>query len=281
VTVGDVGVAKDAQQIQNNIVRVDGQPSVYLPVLKQGGDTNTISVVEGVRSAVKDLLDVPSELVANVVFDQSQFVKGAIGTLLAVLLSVPLSALAAMIALAIGGSSINSMILAGLALAFTRLIFNSLVVLENIIRRLDLGDPPEVAAEQGGSEVADHRRRVLSRHVPLRREQVPLHGTRGRRRSGASCVVCGGIHRGSALLRAISESPQTGRQTLADQPARPQAAGSLRRINRKLRPGRGARRPAPRRCTGRYRHLLRAESAAVPAAADCVLPQNRRRAVRG
>ena len=34
------------QQIQNNIVRVDGQPSVYLPVLKQGGDTNTIAVVD-------------------------------------------------------------------------------------------------------------------------------------------------------------------------------------------------------------------------------------------
>src|SRR5690606_36544488 len=43
VTVADIGEAKDAQQIQNNIVRVDGQPSVYLPVLKQGGDTNTIS----------------------------------------------------------------------------------------------------------------------------------------------------------------------------------------------------------------------------------------------
>ena len=52
VTVADIGVAKDAQQIQTNLVRVDGQPSVYLPVLKQGGDSNTISVVEGIRRAV-------------------------------------------------------------------------------------------------------------------------------------------------------------------------------------------------------------------------------------
>jgi hydrophobic/amphiphilic exporter-1 (mainly G- bacteria), HAE1 family len=59
VTVGDVGNAKDAQQIQNNIVRVDGQPSVYLPVLKQGGDTNTIAVLDGVKEAVSRLLDVP------------------------------------------------------------------------------------------------------------------------------------------------------------------------------------------------------------------------------
>ena len=52
VRVADIGDAKDAQQIQTNIVRVDGQRSVYLPVLKQGGDTNTIAVVDGVKGAV-------------------------------------------------------------------------------------------------------------------------------------------------------------------------------------------------------------------------------------
>src|SRR3954464_365515 len=46
VRVADIGVAKDAQQIQTNLVRVDGQRSVYVPVLKQGGDTNTIAVVD-------------------------------------------------------------------------------------------------------------------------------------------------------------------------------------------------------------------------------------------
>ncbi len=179
VTVGDIGIARDAQQIQNNIVRVDGQPSVYLPVLKQGGDTNTIAVVEGVRRAVANLLDVPRSLVSSVVFDQSQFVKGAVRTLLiaslsgllltalivlallssgratlSVFLSVPLSALAAFVALSLGGGSVNTMVLGGLALAFTRLLFNSLVVLENIFRHMDRGEPPEVAAEQGGKEVA-------------------------------------------------------------------------------------------------------------------------------
>ncbi len=46
------------------------------------------------------------------------------------------------------------MILGGLALAFSRLIDNSVVVLENIFRHLEMGEPPEVAAERGGSEVA-------------------------------------------------------------------------------------------------------------------------------
>ncbi len=155
VRVSDIGVAKDAYALQYNAVRVDGQRSVYLPVLKQGGDSNTIAVVDGVREKLKHLFDVPASLVNRVVFDQSQFVKTAIQTLLeeggiglfltsvmilvflgsmratlAVFFSIPLSALATFIALQIGGSSINTMVLGGLALALSRLIDNSVVVLE-------------------------------------------------------------------------------------------------------------------------------------------------------
>src|ERR1700694_2900534 len=70
VMVQDIGKAMDGHAIQTNIVRVDGQPSVYLPILKQGGDTNTISVVNGIKDAVGKLTDVPKQLVAKVVFDQ-------------------------------------------------------------------------------------------------------------------------------------------------------------------------------------------------------------------
>jgi multidrug efflux pump subunit AcrB len=179
VLVADVGMAKDASQIQNCIVRVDGQKSVYLPVLRQGGDANTIAVVDGIKSAVSDLPDVPKQLVTKVVFDQSIFVRnaienliheGAIGLLLTglmilvflgsmratvgVFLSIPLSALATFFALALGGGTVNTMILGGLALAFSRLIDNSVVVLENIFRHIELGETPQVAAEKGGREVA-------------------------------------------------------------------------------------------------------------------------------
>ena len=68
--------------------------------------------------------------------------------------SIPISALGTMVALQLGGSSINSMVLGGLALAFSRLIDNSVVVLENIHRHMELGEPPLVAAEKGGREVA-------------------------------------------------------------------------------------------------------------------------------
>ena len=179
VSINDVGEAKDASQIQYNLVRVDGQESVYLPIMKQGGDTNTIEVVNGIRDMIRHLYDIPKQLVASVVFDQSAFVKDAIKTLLhegligllltslmilvflgsfrattAVFLSIPLSALATFVVLNISGSTINTMILGGLALAFSRIIDNSVISLENIYRHLEMGASPVAAAEAGGNEVS-------------------------------------------------------------------------------------------------------------------------------
>ena len=79
---------------------------------------------------------------------------GSMRATVAVFLSIPLSALATFIALSLGDSTINTMVLGGLALAFSRLIDNSVVVLENIFRHLELGEAPAVAAERGGKEVA-------------------------------------------------------------------------------------------------------------------------------
>ena len=179
VLMSDVGQLKDAHALQYNVVHVDGQRSVYLPVLKQGGNSNTISVVNGVRSMLKHLVDVPAAMHSTVVFDQSRFVKTAIETLLheggiglfltclmilvflgsvratiAVFFSIPLSIFATFIVLQMTGSSINSMVLGGLALALSRLIDNSVVVLENIYRHLEMGESQRVAAENGGREVA-------------------------------------------------------------------------------------------------------------------------------
>ena len=56
---------------------------------------------------------------------------------------------ATFIALSVGGGTINTMILGGLALVFSRLIDNSVVVLENIFRHLEMGTPPREAAERG------------------------------------------------------------------------------------------------------------------------------------
>src|SRR6185437_4834317 len=81
VLVGDVGHAEDSGALQTNIVRIDGQHSVYVPVFKQPGKSNTIQIVNGVRAAIKRLVDIPPSLKTAVVFDQSVFVKGAIKNL--------------------------------------------------------------------------------------------------------------------------------------------------------------------------------------------------------
>src|SRR5579883_1250207 len=178
VSVGDVGEAKDASQLQTNIVRIDGQKSAYIPIMKQGGDTNTVQVVDDVRKLTGHLFDIPAQLKTAIAFDQSVFVKEALNTVLhegiiglvltslmiliflgsmratfAVLLSIPISALATFVILYMMGSTVNTMILGGLALAFSRVIDNSVISLENIYRHLEMGSSPEVAAEQGGAEV--------------------------------------------------------------------------------------------------------------------------------
>ncbi len=178
VSVSDIGKAQDANQIQYNLVRVDSQRSCYIPIMKQGGDTNTIAVVNGVRDLIGHLYDIPEQMKATLVFDQSVFVKEALKTVLhegliglvltslmiliflgslratvAVLLSIPISALATFVVLALMGSTVNTMILGGIALAFSRVIDNSVISLENIYRHLEMGASPKVAAEEGGAEV--------------------------------------------------------------------------------------------------------------------------------
>src|ERR1700733_1066182 len=82
VSVGDIGEAKDASQLQYNIVRIDGQKSADIPIMKSGGDSNTIQVVNDVRALVQNLFDLPAQLVRDIAFDQSVFVKQALNTVL-------------------------------------------------------------------------------------------------------------------------------------------------------------------------------------------------------
>ena len=178
VLVGDVGHAEDSGAIQTNIVRIDGQKSVYVPIFKQAGKSNTIKIVAGMRKAVANLVNMPPGSKTAVVFDQSVFVKGAIRNLVkeagigllltgimilvflgsgratvAALLAIPLAVLTCLLIVSAMGDSINTMLLGGLALVLSRLIDNSVIVLENIFRFMEEGFSPERAAADGGTEV--------------------------------------------------------------------------------------------------------------------------------
>jgi multidrug efflux pump subunit AcrB len=177
VFFGDVGHAEDSYRIQHDMVRIDGHYAVYIPILKQSG-SNTIGIVDGIKALLPRITGLPKGLKLRAIFSQATYIKQAIEALeheavtgavlaslmilvflgsltstFAIFLSIPLSILAAGFALWLGGSTTNIMTLGGFALAIGRLVDNSVVVLENINRHLDAGEPPAVAARTGADEV--------------------------------------------------------------------------------------------------------------------------------
>ena len=178
VLMNDVAKVEDSSQIQYNQVLINGQPSVYVPVLRQVG-ANTISVVDGIKHLLPRVFDLPPGMKLKTIFDQSIYVRQAVKSLeheaisgsvlaslviliflgsfrstFAIFLSIPLSILAGGFGLFINNSTINIMTLGGFALAIGRLVDDSVVVLENINRHLADGKEPFAAAREGAEEVA-------------------------------------------------------------------------------------------------------------------------------
>jgi multidrug efflux pump subunit AcrB len=192
VLVRDVGKAEDTYAIQTNAVRISESPAweskrqVYIPVYRRPG-ANTIQVVEGIKERIpefKGRLPMPAgkgpdDLNLKVVADQSVYVReninnllweGALGGLLASLmiliflgsvrstvviaLTIPLSALVAVIGLYFMGQTLNAMTLGGLALVMGRLVDDAIVDVENTVRHLDMGSPPKRAALESAMEIA-------------------------------------------------------------------------------------------------------------------------------
>jgi hydrophobic/amphiphilic exporter-1 (mainly G- bacteria), HAE1 family len=178
VLMDDIGKVELSSQIQYNKVLINGQPSVYIPILRQVG-ANTISVVDGIKKLLPKIFGLPPGMKLKAIFDQSIYISAAIKSLeheavsgsvlaslmiliflgsfrstLAIFLSIPLSILAGAFGLYINGSTINIMTLGGFALAIGRLVDNSVIVLENINRHLADGEEPAVAVRQGAEEVA-------------------------------------------------------------------------------------------------------------------------------
>ena len=185
IFIKDVGYAKDDAALQYNIVRVNGKRSVYCPLLREPGE-NTISVVdriyEGIGSEIpkmKEQGDIPAATEVELVNDQSGYIRSAIRNVqyelgigailvvlvvgltlrrfkpsLAVLMVIPLSILIGMLGFYFSGNNINVMTLGGIALAIGAVVNASIVVVENIVRHLDMGKKGIDAARDGASEVA-------------------------------------------------------------------------------------------------------------------------------
>ncbi|MEE8170515.1 MAG: efflux RND transporter permease subunit, partial [Phycisphaerae bacterium] len=185
VFMRDIGDVQDSHQIQSNIVRINQGRMAYIPIYRQPG-ANTIEIIKGIRGQLSQILarlremdPKAKDLSLEVVMDQSETVRNSINSLqlaamlgavlaggvvflflrnwrstIVIIFAIPLSILAALIGLFFTGDTINSMTLGGLALEIGILVDQSIVVLDNITRHLNLGKSRMDAALDGTREVA-------------------------------------------------------------------------------------------------------------------------------
>jgi HAE1 family hydrophobic/amphiphilic exporter-1 len=178
IFLSDVARVKDTIAEQRSLSTYNGRPAVALNVIKQSG-ANVVALAEEVREVIAELrAELPPDLDIRIVNDNSVFIEDSIheilfniqfGTLLAVLviflflldlrptiitgLSIPVSIIATFTAMKFFGFTINFMTLLGLSLAVGILIDDSIVVVENIYRKVQEGESPFKAAFSGTREI--------------------------------------------------------------------------------------------------------------------------------
>jgi multidrug efflux pump subunit AcrB len=179
VYLRDVGEVVDGSDIVTCYALVNGRRTVYIPVTKRA-DASTLSVVNLVKQNLPRFQSVvPGDVKVSYEFDQSPYVtraiqglvlEGGLGALLTglmvllflrdwrsalvVVVNIPLSLLAAEVALALTHQTVNIMTLGGLALAVGILVDEATVTIENIHVHLVRGRSIAVATLDGTTETA-------------------------------------------------------------------------------------------------------------------------------
>lgn len=179
--VADLGIVKDTLADEKSRAYVDGEKSIFLQVYRQSG-SNTVKVADDI---MKQLQRIEPELAkmegaphVRVVTDASKKIRDnlydvnetiIIGIILTVLtvffflgsprstlitaLSVPISLVGAFMIMKLAGFSLNVISMLALTLAVGLLIDDAIVVIENIYRRMELGEDSLTAAEKGTTEI--------------------------------------------------------------------------------------------------------------------------------
>lgn len=177
--VRDVATVRDGPGPVTTIARQNGERGILTSIFKVGR-TSTLEVVEHVKQTIPKMLNLmPEGINMRLMFDQSLFVKAAIGNVLhealiaagltaamillflgnwrttcIIAVSIPLSIMCSLIALYLVGETINLMTMGGLALAVGILVDDATVEIENIERQMLLGKNPHQAILDGAAEIA-------------------------------------------------------------------------------------------------------------------------------
>jgi HAE1 family hydrophobic/amphiphilic exporter-1 len=176
IKLRDIGYAEDGLEDERSITRFDGKTAVGLSVKRQSGE-NTVAVADRVKAAVAATKP-PQGMKLNITFDQSIYIRRSIedvqialwlGAILAVVIifvflrsvrstlisavALPTSVIATFAFIQYLGFTLNMMTMLALSLSIGILIDDAIVVLENIYRRMEEGEPPVQAAREGASEI--------------------------------------------------------------------------------------------------------------------------------
>ncbi len=179
VYLRDVATVERGYKDREAITRVKGRESVELGIYKEG-DANTVQVAKRIErrlDALRKLL--PDEIEMVKIFDQSRFISSAVdnvkfaaflGGIIAIIvlygflqdarattivgIAIPVSVIGTFLLMHMNDVSLNIMSLGGIALAVGMLVDNSIVVLENIVRKKEQGLGVLEAAQTGTIEVA-------------------------------------------------------------------------------------------------------------------------------
>ncbi len=178
VYLRDVATVERGYKEREAITRVKGRESVELAVYKEG-DANTVQVARRIDARIQRIRDaLPKEYELIKIHDQSTFIASAVndvrtaavlGGLIAILvlygflrdarattivgIAIPVSVIGTFLLMYTNDISLNIMSLGGIALAVGMLVDNSIVVLENIVRKKERGEGIVEAAQNGTVEV--------------------------------------------------------------------------------------------------------------------------------
>ena len=178
VRLGEVSDVRLAAENERTVSRSNGVPGISLGI-EQISKANTLEVAGAVRAELDRLRpDLPPGTSLEINLDRSIFIGESmkevvealvvalalvlaviylfLGNLRAMLIpavTIPVSIIAAFIVMAAMGFSINILTLLGLVLAIGLVVDDSIIVLENIYRRIESGEAPLLASVEGSREI--------------------------------------------------------------------------------------------------------------------------------
>lgn len=179
ITVGDVATVAIQEATTTTETRANEQSAVLMSVLQESG-ANTADVSSAFKAELERLLekDEFKNVTADLLFDQGDYVKLAIGNIgqsllvgglfamlvlffflrgvkspLIIGVAIPYSVIVTFVLMFFADFSLNIMTLGALALGIGMLVDNAIVVIENIERHLAMGKEPKVAASDGAKEI--------------------------------------------------------------------------------------------------------------------------------